>query len=433
MKRHPSLHVLAAISLAAAIGACSANDAGTSSSGATPTCGDGVVDEGETCDDGNQDDGDGCSATCASEGQGGAGGAGGSGGMGGDGGATGGAGGSGGDGGAGGATTIACAHTVMIVAPTEDTFVPAGGMLSAAANVTDPAMGALDALTVRWEDDNGNELGVSSVDAVGFSSTNLALAGTVGNVHARVITPQGACDMTTGRRVYVCGQSIEEDFNAAINPALWTVYGDASWNAAGWLDMTNLTQNQHGAMFNDNDVVTSGNASVRFKVFTGGSNPGADGFALTIIETQQAGDLANLVAAAQDGGGLGYAVGGAYGSFAGAAFTVEIDTWFNQFNGGTELHTDPVMGDHLEITQGGDPGNSLVHTTLPNVQDQQWHDIRVDIVGTRVRVYYDSQLAIDVTEPTLSFKGGRIFFSGSTGFYYNFHRFDDLAIHHGCF
>jgi cysteine-rich repeat protein len=30
-----------------------------------PTCGNGVLDEGETCDDGNIDDGDGCSPTCS--------------------------------------------------------------------------------------------------------------------------------------------------------------------------------------------------------------------------------------------------------------------------------------------------------------------------------------------------------------------------------
>ncbi|AKT39087.1 DUF4215 domain-containing protein [Chondromyces crocatus] len=57
-------------------------------------CGDGFVQEGvEDCDDGNTTSGDGCSATCTSEGQGGAGG--------GQGGAGGGSGGSGGEGGLG--------------------------------------------------------------------------------------------------------------------------------------------------------------------------------------------------------------------------------------------------------------------------------------------------------------------------------------------
>ncbi|AKT39088.1 DUF4215 domain-containing protein [Chondromyces crocatus] len=64
-------------------------------------CGDGFVQEGvEDCDDGNTTSGDGCSATCSSEGQGGAGG--GSGGSGGEGGlGAGGAGGAGGEGGLG--------------------------------------------------------------------------------------------------------------------------------------------------------------------------------------------------------------------------------------------------------------------------------------------------------------------------------------------
>ncbi|MEZ4447164.1 MAG: hypothetical protein R3B72_49250 [Polyangiaceae bacterium] len=408
-------------------------DAGSSTSGADPSCGDGVVDPGEACDDGNRDSGDGCSADCAVEGEGGSGagttstGGGGAGGMGGA--AEGGAGGAGGS----GPPLIACDQTITINAPGEDAFVAAGDTLSVGATVADPAMGNLQLLTVRWEGDDGTVLGQSPVSSTGFATTTLTFPSAVTRLHARVITPQGICDATTSKRLYVCTANLDEDFNVAINPAVWTTFGNASWNPAGWLDMTALAQNQQGAIYNDSDAVTSGNTSIRFKLYTGGgSTPGADGFALTIIETQQPGDLATLVAAAHNGGGLGYGVGGNYGSFAGAAFTVEIDTWYNQFNGTTELHTDPIMGNHLEITLDGDPGNSLVATALPNVQDQQWHDLQVDIVGTRVRVWYDAQLAIDVTDPNLVFKGGRVFFSGSTGFYYNWHRFDDLSILHTC-
>jgi hypothetical protein len=34
--------------------------------------------------------------------------------------------------------------------------------------------------------------------------------------------------------------------------------------------------------------------------------------------------------------------------------------------------------------------------------------------------------------PELQFRGGYIFFSGSTGYYTNYHRFDDLNVVHTC-
>ena len=195
--------------------------------------------------------------------------------------------------------------------------------------------------------------------------------------------------------------------------------------------MTGPYQGRKGAVYNDLQVISDGAASLRFTIKTGmGSEPGADGFSFTIVDVADPSELETLLGSAAAGGGLGYGFGGEYGSWIGDAITVEIDTWYNNGGGETE-HVDPTQQNHIAVTQNADPANHLVWFEVPDVEDFQPHTIRVDIWGNTLRVWYDGEQVID-QGIVLNFKGGHMFFTGSTGYYYNYHIFDDLEILHQC-
>ena len=160
-------------------------------------------------------------------------------------------------------------------------------------------------------------------------------------------------------------------------------------------------------------------------------NGGADGFAFTIINVANVTDLDNWISQARSGGGMGYAIGGNSGNFIGDALTVEIDTWHNTYNGTNEFQNDPTTFSHIALTRNADPDDHIVYHDTPNIEDFQPHDIRVDVIPNTVRVNYDGTEVIN-ENPQLTFKGGQMFFSGSTGWATNNHIFDNLEIFHDC-
>jgi hypothetical protein len=217
-----------------------------------------------------------------------------------------------------------------------------------------------------------------------------------------------------------------------LDPAAWVIYGDAYQDPGGWLEMTGIEKGKRGSIYNIQEFISKGNASIRFSFATGGGlGQGADGYAMTILETDSLVELADIVAAGKGGGGLGYGVGGGFGDFEGNAFTVEIDTFYNSAAMG-HPHTDPTTQSHVAITTDGDPGNHVAWFAKANIEDLNWHDLRIDIKKTEVQIYYDDELILTEDVPDLDFRGGYIFFSGSTGWDSNYHRADNLEILHFC-
>ena len=131
-------------------------------------------------------------------------------------------------------------------------------------------------------------------------------------------------------------------------------------------------------------------------------------------------ELANLLAEARPGEGLGYAVT----PRAVDAFHIEFDTYHNAI--------DPTLVNHVAITLNGDPTNHLLWTETPTLENNAWHDIVLRIAGAQVTVLMDGVTVIDADVPGLDFKGGYIGFTGSTGGSTNYHRIDDLQIVQAC-
>ena len=327
-----------------------------------------------------------------------------------------------------------CPATITITSPSDDDFFVLSAPMLVTAQLSELTQDPLG-LMVQWEGPSGVVLGQTPLDPEGNTSGMLDISsmplGLV-PIYARIVSEQGACAETSEVKTVLCQQSLSEDFDESLDAASWKVFGSSYWDQGGWLEITGTAQGQRGAIYNTAANVASGSVSISFAMATGGGT-GADGFAMTVVQTDSVDELENLIIAnAVPGSGLGYAVGGPYGNWEGNAFTVEIDTYQNVFNGTNELHTDPTPNDHVAITLDGDAGNHIWWTDVGDVEDLTWRDIRVDVIGIRIRVWIDGVLTLDDDYPELQFRGGYIFFSGSTGYYTNYHRFDALNIIHTC-
>lgn len=325
---------------------------------------------------------------------------------------------------------IECDVATTFVLPQDYEFYTLGSEVNATVQLD--TLNSYTGYSIRWEDNSEMELAMTSVDTSGqtvYSGTNYSQQKGFVNLYARLITPDGICEDTIAKPITVCADQLTEDFTT--QPANWTAHGDAYWDANGWMEMTGIAQGRKGAVYNIQDSISQGAASIRFTLRTGGGlNGGADGFAFTIINANP-NDLAGLLDLAWSGGGMAYGISGPYGSWSGNAITVEIDTWHNVYNGTNEVHTDPTNISHIAVTKNADPSNHIVWFEVPSVEDYQDHSIRVDIYAGKLRVFYDGTEVINQSV-NINFKGGQMFFSGSTGWATNYHIFDDLDIVHDC-
>ena len=300
-----------------------------------------------------------------------------------------------------------------------------------------------DGAVVAWDSDLDGALGESIVVPDGTATlTTSALTVGVHTIRATLTTDAGRFSATI--RIGVCGWLDAATFDESL-PEDWTVYGNASRDSGGWLEMTGAIRDRQGAIANTGRRIADGNTRLRFRVSTGncptpgpcGADPstGADGFALSIFDVPSVTDLETIIATAARGGGLGYGIAGGWGSYPGDevdGFHIEFDTWYNRYNGANEWHTEPTPNNHIGITLNGNPGDHRLWAETPTLENNEWHDIEVVIVGSQVTVSMDGAVIIDDAIADFVFKGGYVVFTGTTGFYFNHHRFDELQVIEDC-
>ncbi len=333
---------------------------------------------------------------------------------------------------------VDCDLNIELTSPALSTFVHIDEDVVFTGTVTDAEGQAVAAAEIQLIDERERSLGQAATDELGVFSVTLTaqeLGQRLLSAEPVVMLGSDFCGPNNARKVYRCLQTFNESFNTA--PENWTILGDATWDARGWLEMTGNQGGRKGAVYNNVDAISSGLASIEFVMATGGGiNGGADGFALTIIDIADSTELDNLIDHAASGGGLGYAVAPGFGrdefEWVGDAVTVEIDTWYNEWlDRGANL-LDPTRQNHIALTRNANPGDHIVWHAVPNVEDLMSHTVRIDLLGNSIRITYDGNVVIE--EPVqFAFKGGYLFFSGSTGWATNFHRFDALDILSNCF
>ena len=74
----------------------------------------------------------------------------------------------------------------------------------------------------------------------------------------------------------------------------------------------------------------------------------------------------------------------------------------------------------------------ITWAAYPDLVDNYWHDVDLEIQDGRVRVNIDGALILDAELPDFRFKGGVLAFSGGSGAVSAYQRFDDLSIRSGC-
>ena len=283
---------------------------------------------------------------------------------------------------------------------------------------------------------NGS-LGIIHPDAAGaFSLPLVGLRPGRHTLSVRAVALDGL-ERTASVLFGICPDDTILDFTADLDPTQWLVRGDTTRDSGGWLELTGLAQSRAGSIYYLGDTLAEGDVEINLRISTGACNPpgpcssfaeGADGFAMNIWSVASVPELEGILDVAANGGGLGYGVSGLYGDRVVDSFHIEFDTYYNR----NDIHTDPTSVPHIGIMQNGDPENHLIYRETPDLENNQWHDITLAVVGSHVNVMYDGAMVIDADVPGLSFKGGFLGFSGSTGYYYNYHRIDDLQIVQSC-
>ncbi|MBI4510977.1 MAG: hypothetical protein HY698_15190 [Deltaproteobacteria bacterium] len=327
---------------------------------------------------------------------------------------------------------------VEVLSPSTRSVFEAGTRIEFLGRITD-SLSRMGDVEVTWE---SNINGVLFKGAPGNGGSTQASSTTLApGYHTITLTARAPSAAPAQKSIVIgiCTWTSVASFDSDL-PSGWTIFGHAYRDSRGWLEMTGNLTGRKGAIFYTRQPIAPGNITLRFRIATGQcdnpgpctSGTGADGFAMSIIEAASPEKLGEILTRAEGGGGLGYGVSGGYGNMTIRAFHVEFDTWQNIQNPNTEYHTDPTSSDHVAITLNGDPGKHYLWANIPDLEDNKWHDVIVEIQGDNVRVTIDAKEVMTGPVEGLDFKGGYIGFSGTTGFYTNYHRFDELGVQESC-
>jgi hypothetical protein len=318
--------------------------------------------------------------------------------------------------------------TAKITTPLPGAVVELGKPVELAGIVSDSLAPPAD-LLATWTSDKDGLIGTSKPDAAGVVKWTAAkLSPGKHLIQLEAKNPQGvaAADAVA---LGICAWASPESFDTKLDGAKWKIYGDASWDPGGWLEMTGNAQSKFGKIWNVVDYVQPGDVQISFQIQTGGGmNGGADGFALSVIDAKDVAELEGILAKAGNGGCLGYGVAGGCGTLQISAFHLEIDTFAN--NG--DPNTDPTPDNHIAVTLDGDATKHWLWAPAPTIEDLQWHKVTVEVKLDVVRVTLDGAELFNKAIPNFKFRGGYIGFSGSTGWASNYHRFDNLQILQQC-
>ena len=298
----------------------------------------------------------------------------------------------------------------------------------------------------------------------------------------------------TANRIFIVNCDLQLSFDEPLDPNLWRLLGDAERSPEGWLDTTNGTPSSRGVIILAGVPMRADQLDVRFKVQATPAwdwmrsvsieEAMSDGFAVTFwnIGAQDIDGLEQIIS--RSGNGMGYGVYPVQleetGFLRPESFTVEFDTYYNFCQQGTpgRWYEDPTSEAHVAITyngywhfphhyenengdsveipagfteedengrpfsvgcdliqnQGLDIANHPDHpwAAIPQLRDNEWHDVRVTIQDGSVVVYFDDVLVLDSTAVLSQYKGGLLAFSGGSGAASAYYKFDDLTISGGC-
>ena len=261
----------------------------------------------------------------------------------------------------------------------------------------------LTSLTVDWYSSTEGYISSSPVDADGKSKLPY-VAQNFGpqEISAQV---QDSCNNIALDTVSLCQQYGYEANNLDIST--WQFQGSANWNTTNnVVELTTPVQDTAGTAFSTAAEVLAENVEIEFQFYVSGGS-GADGFSLTALDISR---MSGFVG--QTGGGIGY--GGLPG------WSIEVDTYYNSI--------DPTEEDHVAFSFDGQVESPLAWAVLPEMEDNQWHTMRILVHAPHVTVEIDGVTYIDQDiaghYSFMSYVG----FTAGTGSLTNYHLIDSLTV-----
>lgn len=293
------------------------------------------------------------------------------------------------------------APALQIQSPQDGMIIPVDGA-SFVAQVSD-AEDDLSQMVVSWFSDIDGLLDTTAIDANGQS----VLEGVLPSHGTQELTAVvfDSCGNEGLDAIGVCQQFGYETENLDIST--WNFEGSAQWdNNLGVVELTNTSTNIAGTAFSTASIVNAEQVEIEFMFYVSGGS-GADGFSLTALDVNR---MSGFVGST--GGGIGYA--GMPG------WSIEVDTYYNS--------NDPTSADHVAFAFDGAVGSPVIWSPLPEMEDGQWHTMRVQVNAPHVLVEIDGTVYLDQNiSGNLNFPA-YIGFTAATGSLTNYHRIDALTV-----
>ena len=268
-------------------------------------------------------------------------------------------------------------------------------------------------LVVSWSSDIDGAVGFANGDQDGQSSIFWDEGS--GGPHLLTAEVTDSCGASTSSTVEVCRQDGYLSDN--LDLSTWAMGGSAQYDSEqGWVELTNIDGTfQAGSAFQT--IPTSGNnVQLAFSFYVSGGT-GADGFAVTALDTDRSNSYM-----AQSGGCLGYGGGGVCGDFEPLyGWTIELDTFFS-------AGLDPTEEDHISFHFDGDVAGYEAYAVLPDMEDGEWHDMVIEVVAPRVIVSVDGETYIDEDIEGYFDFPAEVGFTAATGGETNYHLIDSLSV-----
>ena len=302
------------------------------------------------------------------------------------------------------------APAVAWISPGSDAILDTDATLEVQITDTD---GPTDGLVVEWSSDVDGPLGLVYADADGYASTTWT--GASSGDHQLTAAVVDACGAPAAASLSVCQQA--GYYTESLDLTTWTIGGDARYDETnGWVELTDATDlYQLGSAF-QNTPTRGDNVKLAFSFYVSGGT-GADGFALTALDTDRATGYV-----AQSGGCLGYGGGGVCGALDPLyGWNVEVDTFFS-------ADLDPTEQDHVSFHFDGDVAGYEAYAELPEMEDEQWHEMVVEVTAPRVTISIDGVVYIDEDIEGYYDFPAEVGFTAATGGETNFHLIDGLQV-----
>ena len=271
-----------------------------------------------------------------------------------------------------------------------------------------------ETLLIQWTSDQDGIFSTDSAEASGRCTADWTSVHSPGQ-HDVQLTVSDSCMNTASSTVSICQQQAYEVENFAIST--WHFEGVANWDEVNeWVELTPNVGNVVGSAFSTAQVVSGDQVEIEFLFFIGGGT-GADGISLTALDTDR---MTSFLGGA--GCGIGY--GGDALCTQGPAlpgWSLEVDTFFNDGQ-------DPFMEDHLMLTFDGDVDDPAIVVPLPEMEDNGWHEMNVQINAPAIRVAIDGTVYIDQAIQGYFAFPAYIGFTAGTGGQTNQHLIDSLLV-----